>query len=85
MRRLNPFTAPVSQISGLNGARTRLQTVFFFLFFSRSCYTSTFNAMRFDENPFSCQCKNERQKGLKDFKFRTFIGRVQVVSWPGKG
>ena len=32
----------------------------------RSYNTSTFGAMRFDENPFKCQCKKKkRQKGLR--------------------
>ena len=25
--------------------------------------------------------KNKKQKGLKGFKFRTFMGRFQVISW----
>ena len=29
---------------------------------SRSCNTSTFNGMRFNENPFTCQCKKEDKK-----------------------
>jgi len=35
--------------------------------------TSTFNAMHFDENPFTFQCEEERKKALA-FKFRTVIG-----------
>ena len=31
----------------------------------RLCNTSTFNAIRFDENPLTCQCKKRKQKGLK--------------------
>ena len=27
----------------------------------RSCNTCTFNAMRYDENPFTCQCKKEEE------------------------
>ena len=33
--------------------------------FSRSYNTSTFNAMRFDQNPFTCQCKKRKQKSLR--------------------
>ena len=36
--------------------------------------TSTVCAMRFDENPFTFQCEEERKKAL-GFKFRTVIGR----------
>ena len=34
--------------------------------------TSTFDAMCFDESPFTCQCEKE-DKMLKGFKFRNFI------------
>ena len=45
----------------------------------RTHNTSTFNAMRFDENPFKCQCERE-DKRVKCFRFCTFIGRFQVTS-----
>ena len=35
-------------------------------------YTSTFNAVRFDENPFSCQCQKEDKKTCM-LKFRTLL------------
>ena len=54
---LNPFTAPACKMFGLNDARTRLQTYFF-----RSYNTSTFSAMRFDKNPFTCQSETEDKK-----------------------
>ena len=55
----NPFTASACKIFGLKDARMRLQTVYFW-----SYNTSTSNATRFDENPFSCQCEKENKKGL---------------------
>ena len=51
---LTPITAPVYNISGLKDARTGLQTIYF-----SAPITSTFNAMCFDENPFTCQRKKE--------------------------
>ena len=39
----------------------------------RFCNTSAFNATRFDEDPFACQCEKE-SKGLEGLKFRTFNG-----------
>ena len=50
----------------------------------RSCNTSTFNAMCFDENPFTCQCEKEKKR-LKGFKFRTVIGRFQSDIMAVKG
>ena len=44
---------------------------------------STFNAMRFDENPFRYQCKWQRL--IKSFRFRTFMDRLQVTSWQWSG
>ena len=38
----------------------------------RSRDTATFSDVRFDENPFTCQCEKE-EKRFKDFKFCTFI------------
>jgi len=49
-------------------------------FVFRSSDTSTFNAMSFDENPFTGQCEKE-DKMLKGFKFRNFIGCFQVTVW----
>ena len=43
--------------------------------------TSVINTVRFDGDPFTCQCEKQKQKGLKGFKFRTFMGRFQVISW----
>ena len=37
-----------------------------------------FNAMRFDENYFTCQSEKEDKKA---FKFRTFMGRFPMTSW----
>ena len=56
---INPFTAPACKISGLSEGCTdkRLQTYIF-----RSYNTSTFNAMRFDENPSFRQCEIEDRK-----------------------
>ena len=47
----NPFTAPACNISGLKDARGRLQTVYFPVLYK----TSTFNAVRLDGDPFTCQ------------------------------
>ena len=47
-----------------------------------SCNTSVFNAMPFDGDPFTCQCeKEDTQKRLKGFKFRTLMGRFEMTSW----
>ena len=54
----NPFTAPSCKISGLKAAQTRLQTVGIFWSYN----TSTFNAMRFYENPGSVQCEKGNKK-----------------------
>ena len=54
---LNPFTVPACKISGLKDAQTRLQTVYIPVL-----QQSTFNAMCFDENLFTCQCKKEDKK-----------------------
>ena len=51
---INPFTGPACNISGLKDARTRLQTVYF-----RAYDTSTGNAVRCDETPFTCQCEKQ--------------------------
>ena len=39
----------------------------------RSYKTYTFNAMRFDENPFTCQCKRENKKD-SGFQISHFYG-----------
>ena len=49
---INPFTA--CKISGLNDAWMRLQTCIF-----SGPIKSIFNAKRFDENSFTCQCEKE--------------------------
>ena len=72
---INPFTALACKISGLKGARRHLQTAYF-----RVYNPSTFNAMRFDEKPFTSRCEKEKER-LTGFKFRTIIGRFQVTSW----
>ena len=48
-----------------------LLLLLFLLLFS---ITSDFNAMRFNDNPFTCQCEKEK-KMLTVFKHRTYIGR----------
>ena len=50
---VNPFTAPACNISGLKDARTHLQTVYFLVQYITHYFT--FNAVRFEENPFKCQ------------------------------
>ena len=47
-------------------------------YISRSYNTSTFKAVRFDGDPYTCPCEN-KTKRLKGFKFRTFIGCFQVT------
>ena len=71
--RFNLFPAPACEISWLKDARTRLRIIF-----SRSYNTSTFSALRFDENPVTLKKETKR---LKNLKFRSFIGRFQVTSW----
>ena len=51
---VNPFTALACKIPGLKDARMHL-----------SYNTSTFSAMRFDKNAFTCQCETlRRNKGF---------------------
>ena len=69
---INPFTAPACKISGLKDARTRLIAN---SIVSGSINTSTFNAMRFDEDLFTCQCEKRKQRGLSVSKFALIIGR----------
>ena len=61
---INPLTAPACNIFALKASWTDLQTVYF----SQSNNRSNFNAMRFHENPFTCQCEKE-QKGIKVSNF----------------
>ena len=56
-KNINPFTAPDCKISRLNDAQTHLQMYIFC-----SYNTSAFSAMRFDENPFKCQCEKDDEK-----------------------
>ena len=63
---LTPSLPQPVQFPGLNGARTRLQTVDFLV-------TSTFNAMRFDENHFTRQCEKEDKK-TEGFQISHFYG-----------
>ena len=67
----------VSTVSTLHGGACS-QYIF------RSGNLSTFNAMRLDENPFTCQCEKEKKR-FKGFKFRTIIGRFQLTSWQWRG
>ena len=54
---INPFTASACKISGLKDAQVHLKNSIF-----SGPITSTFNVMRFDENPFTCQSKKENKK-----------------------
>ena len=54
---LTPSLPQPVKYPGWKDAETRLQTVSF-----QSCNTSTFNAMRFDETPLTCQCENGDKK-----------------------
>ena len=45
----------------------------------RFCNTSTFNAIRFDENPLTCQCKKRKQKGLK---VSNIVLLLVIFKWP---
>ena len=65
---VNPLTATACKISGLKDGRTRLQTVYF-----RSWNTSAFSAMRFDENPFTCQLKKKKKKFKRVSNFALLI------------
>ena len=53
----NPLTAPAYKLSGLKATGTCLQTV---------CFEFPIvNAVRFDENPFPCQCENKDKKAKR--------------------
>ena len=43
--------------------------------FSRSFNTSAFNAVRFNENPFACQCEKEDKTAEGWVRFRAPFGR----------
>ena len=50
----------IKKFSGLTDARTCKQSIF-------RCYsTSTLNAVRLGENPFTCRCKKQKQKQHKN-------------------
>ena len=38
------------------------------------------SAVRFDGDPFTCQCEKENKR-LKGLKFRNFTGRFEMTSW----
>ena len=60
---LNPFTVTACKISGLNGANS---------IFSGPV-TAIFNAVRFDETPFTCQYEKEDKK-TEGFQISHFYG-----------
>ena len=62
----NPFTAPACKASGLKVHGRACKQHVFWLYI-----TSTFNAIRFDENPFTCQCEKENKKA-KRFRISRF-------------
>jgi len=47
----------------------------------RSCNTSTFNAVHFDENPFTCQCEKEetRLKGFPNFALLLVVFDIMAM------
>ena len=64
---INPFTAPACK--KCPGSKMHRRAFKQYIF--QSCDTATFNAMCFDETPFTCQCEKE-EKGLKGFKFHFY-------------
>ena len=40
--------------------------------------TSTFNAVRFNENPFTCQCEKE-DRNSEGFQILHFIGHFEII------
>ena len=70
---INPFTARVCNIFGLNDARMCLHTVYFPVLLHVCIFSVN---MHFDGDPFTCQCEKEDKKAegfqisLKAFKFR---------------
>ena len=73
---INPFTAPACKISRLKDAWTCLKN----RTFSWSYHTSTFNAMRFDDNPFTHQYKKEKGLRVSNFALLTVIFKWHHVS-----
>ena len=49
-----------------------------------SCNTSTFSAVCFDENPFTCQCEKEN-KQVEGFHILHLYARFQVTPWQRRG
>ena len=79
----NPFTAPACKISQAEWCTDQPANNIF-----SGPIIFIFNAMRFDENPFTYQYKKKkkrRKKRLKGFTFRSFTGRFQVTSWQWRG
>ena len=71
---LNPFTASACKISGAEWCTDEPANSIF------SCsLTSVFNAMCFDGDPFTCQRKKEKQKGLKVSNFALLW---VIFNWP---
>ena len=50
-----------------------------------SYITSAFNAICFDENPFTCQCRKRSPKSLWVSNFALFIGRFYTMWWQWRG
>ena len=74
---INPFTAQACTISGLKDAQMRLQSFFF-------GNTSTFSAVRVDENLFTCQCEKEDKKAegfqMSHFDW-SFSNDIMAAKW----
>ena len=64
---------PVKNL-GLKDALTRLQAVYFPVLY----HTPAFSAMRFDGNPFRCQCEKEKKKNLRVSNFAPLL---VVFTW----
>ena len=58
----NPFTVFTAPGCKISHGHPCIQSIFWL------CITSTFTAMRFDENPFTRQCKKEKRKRKKKAK-----------------
>ena len=69
---------PVKFLAWKMDGRTCKQYIFQFY------NTSAFNALHFDENPFTCQSKKKTER-LKGFKFHTFNCCFQVTSRQWRG
>ena len=61
---LNPFTVPAGKCFRLKDGCTDApaNSIYIFFFPPPGPITSTFNAMRFDGSPSTCQCENENRK-----------------------